>query len=227
MAYGVLRLGVAHAQPASAGSADAPEPSPEPAPSIATPDLRLPEREVDPVDAPPKLPQRSVTLTPIPRPTGDAKSFAAACGYSLGVTAGGVGLVLIGAANKGHVDAIYYGGLAAGGAVLAIGPTAGHIYADDPLGGWAVLRIFGGIIGFVGGVGASHETGDFSADIQNGVMAFVGGLTYTIGMVGELTTLPHAVDRYNHKHHFDTELTLAPIATPAGTTPGLAIVGRF
>jgi hypothetical protein len=50
--------------------------------------------------------------------------------------------------------------------------------------------------------------------------------SYVAGTIVEVVTVPSAVHAYNRAHAAPV-ITLAPIATPRGIIPGLALAGRL
>lgn len=163
---------------------------------------------------PPSLtPIRVVAPTPVP--VGSPKSPDTALGLSLGVTAGGLGLMIAG--GKWNEPAI-----ATTGAILfTVGPTTGHIYAGHTLSGGLAARgigVLASVVGFAMAFCLDNCQNDSSEQV--GEVLFVGGgLLYIGGGLYEIATAPEAAHRYNREHAF--EATIVP------TGNGVALAGRF
>ena len=148
-------------------------------------------------------------------PVGSPKDPATAVWLSLGVTAGGLGLVALGDSLK--VPAI----TTTGSIAFVIGPTTGHIYAGHTANAGLAARGIGTLAAFVGAIfivscidGCSNGNGD------TGAVLFVGGgLLYVGGGIYEIATAADAVHTYNREHGFEANVV------PTGN--GVALVGRF
>lgn len=210
-------------------------------------------REIDPVyfanvfavdpeitncSAAPGMTQPSMTGQPVSDadavPTGEYKSPGTALLISLGVTAGGYGLVAL--ADAHHSSSGGSNPLATVGAIAAlVGPSLGHTYAGRTWNTGLGVRLVGAGSAVLGAVmvvsdscfladGPCQSNGN--ADL-GGVLLVGGGLLYIGGTIYEIATAYSAAEDYNHAHHLDAKLTFAPVRTTTGTAPGLAFVGRF
>ena len=166
------------------------------------------------VGGPPSLTPVRVAA-PARVPVGSPKSADAALGLSLGVTAGGLGLMIAG--GKWNEAALS----TTGTILFVVGPTTGHIYAGHTLNGGLAARAIGSLaaiagLGFVLSCidGCSNNNGDVG-----GVLLIGGGLLYVGGGLYEIATAPEAANRYNREHGFE--------ATVVPTGNGIALAGRF
>ena len=119
---------------------------------------------------------------------------------------------------------------------LGVGPSLGHLYADEPAHAW--LTMAGRLTGFsVGGflvlsAWASRmveypRTSKSDAWLQAGFgLAFVAG-ALALGIY-DIVDAPRAARRSNARNGV-TNLSLAPVVAPGGPAPsrGLAVQGRF
>lgn len=155
-------------------------------------------------------------IAPAPAPVGSPKSPDAALGLSLGMTAGGLGLMIAGAKwNEPTISTT-------GTIVFLVGPTTGHIYAGHTLNGGLAARAIGVLAGIAGlGLVLSciDECGNNDNGDMGGVLLIGGGLLYVGGGLYEIATAPEAAHRYNREHGFE--------ATVVPTGNGVALVGRF
>ena len=153
-------------------------------------------------------------------PEDSAKDPDTALGLSLGMTAGGLGLMLLGGELREPIS------LVTGAAVFLVGPTIGHAYAEDTLNaglgvrGVGAVAAVGGLRLMVDDCPVLHELpcpgtrGDIGTALLIG-----GGLLYFFGSLYEIDTASSAARRYNREHGFK--------ATVVPTTNGVALVGRF
>ena len=176
---------------------------------------------VDPrlqMGGPPSLtPIRVVAPTVAPIPGGSPKSPQTALLLSLGMTAGGLGLVALGGETR--VPAIS----TAGSIAFLVGPTAGHIYAGHTANAGLAARGIGMLAGLVGAVmivSCIDSCGSNDGRAESGAVLFIGGgLLYAGGAIYEIATAPEAAHRYNKEHGFE--------ATVVPTGNGVAVLGRF
>ena len=163
------------------------------------------------------------------------KSVATAMWLSLGTTLGGLVLSAIGSSMQGSASC--GNGCEPGSALslvgdvaFLVGPSLGHAYAGHTWNTGLAMRV-GGLVSF--GLGmivvlpcAVGGTGD-SGSCTAGVVAATGGAVALLaGTVVEIATVPGAVHDYNRAHAAPV-VTFAPVATPRGLAPGVAIAGRF
>jgi len=171
------------------------------------------------------------TVAPAPPPTPKFKNPPIAVGMSLGATFGG--LVFFAAlSNAIDDDAWRDAALVCVGASVAVGPSAGHLYAGE-YGHSAVTSVIRGAAfgAFAYGVAKWAETldsDDFSRDDDNSEAYMLGGL----GVWGALTLYdfidgPSALRRANRRAA--AHVTVAPTVVSAGGTraPGLVLGGSF
>jgi hypothetical protein len=186
----------------------------------------------DPLAAPPTAADPTLSppgLTPA-RATADRKNPNTALAISLLTTLGGYGMLFLGEsmANQGTTGA---GWLAFTGATLTIvGPTLGHTYAGKTWNTGLAVRIVGlgaASAGLLAALTCSDGCNDNSNEDAAIVLFFGGAITYVVGTIYEIATARDAAVRYNRQHGLDATLTVAPIATRDGITPGMAVVGRF
>jgi len=153
---------------------------------------------------------------PAPAPIGAPKSADAALGLSLGMTAGGLGLMIAG--GKWNEPTIS----TTGTILFLVGPTTGHIYAGHTLNGGLAARAIGVVAGIAGlGLVLScfDDCGTDNNSDVGGVLLIGGGLLYVGGGLYEIATAPDAAHRYNREHGFE--------ATVVPTGNGIALAGRF
>jgi hypothetical protein len=128
---------------------------------------------------------------------------------------------------------LLYAGLAA----ATVLPSAGEWYAENWLTYGLAARVFGaGLATFALttqmrtqpciDAQTSMQTctnlqGAGFALLGAAAIAFVGGMAYDVEDAGD------AVDRWNARHGFTASVVPLVLATPAGSTPGLAIAGHF
>jgi hypothetical protein len=174
--------------------------------------------------APPSL-TPPVDYGPRPRLPGDYKSPSTALALSLGITGGGVALAFA----AGEVDGDAQSSLGwIGSLMIAIGPTTGHIYADN---GWNTglkWRLGSLAVGTGALVGALVACPPFSGDCNESgaealLVVFLGaGVTYIGATAYEIGTAPSAAHKYNSRGQ--PNVSIAPIV---GREPGVAVIGRF
>lgn len=127
-----------------------------------------------------------------------------------------------GAGSPGNV--VSYAGIA----LAAVGPTVGHIYADDPWNAGIGIRLAGVCLIVVSASEVSHGAFGDEIDInRRGLIELAAGAAlYTGGAIYEIATAPSAVRAYNRAHAARTAgWSIAPSLGNGGT--GLALVGRF
>jgi hypothetical protein len=188
----------------------------------------------DPVAVPPPAADPTLSppgLTPA-RPIAERKNPNTALAISLLTTLGGYGMLFLGEsmANQGTTGA---GWLAFTGATLTlVGPTLCHTYAGKTWNTGLAVRIVGlGVVStaFVVALSCSDGCNDNGSTTVDAALALAlaGSITYVVGTIYEIATARDAAVRYNRQHGLDATLTVAPIATRDGITPGMAVVGRF
>jgi hypothetical protein len=160
-----------------------------------------------------------------PRLPGDYKSPSTALALSLGITGGGLALAFA----AGEVDGDEQSSLGwIGSLMIAIGPTTGHIYADN---GWNTgLKWRLGSLGIATGalIGALAACPPFSGNCnEHGaemlLVVFVGaGVTYIGATAYEIGTAGRSARMYNERGQ--PSVSIAPIV---GREPGVAVIGRF
>jgi hypothetical protein len=169
--------------------------------------------------------------------TGDPAEYTSpstALALSLGTTLGGVGLVALGE-SLGKNSSLGDTMLVAGSLAATIGPSLGHVYAGHTWNGGLGMRLAGGVVVLTGAMvafsacplfdpctGQQKSTADFG-----GIIAVGGALLYGSGLVYEIATAPAAARENNREHSTSVGLTFAPVRSRNGTSPGLALVGRF
>jgi hypothetical protein len=172
-------------------------------------------------------PLDAAQLEDAPLPPGEYKSPGTALGLSLGITGGGVLLSVIAAGDSVDRGAQTALGLT-GAAMIALGPTSGHIYAGN---GWNTgLKWRLGSLGVAtaAAAGALAACPPFSRCENEGLaaaMALVSvgaGVTYLGATLYEIGTAGRSARTYNETHQ--VSLGVAPVV---GREPGLAVVGRF
>ena len=170
-----------------------------------------------------------------PAPTPAPKSPVTALWLSLGTSAAGLGLVLVGAdagirpQAYGQARGIELPLAAVGGAALLVGPSLGSAYAGRFWNGGTALRLAGVGIGAAGLALAVQPSRGPEGALNVGPYFLLGGgaAVYLAGAVYEIATTPRAVRRYNRRT-LELSLSPAPLATPGGRiAPGLALAGRF
>ena len=117
-----------------------------------------------------------------------------------------------------------------GSLTLFVGPSLGHAYAGQMWTPWFGIRLASSVALTVASVAAvASDSGEgfwLQPRTEKILIAstIVCGTGYLIGLVGDLATAGSAADDYNRKHF---QLTVTPVATQTGITPGLGLVGRF
>ncbi len=168
-------------------------------------------------------------------PSGTHKDPTTAVLLSIGVTAGGLGMMVLAAEreNQGHEDDLT-AALNTGGAIAFLaGPTVGHAYAGKTWNTGLGMRIAGLGTSFVGLLVAISECAPFSDSCNSngadaGAVIALGGLgLYAAGGIYEIATAGSAANEYNHAHGLDANVGVVPIRTVQGTTPGFALTGHF
>ena len=170
-------------------------------------------------DSPATPPAPGSGSATMPSPEDSAKDPDTALGLSLGMTAGGLGLMLLGGKLHEPIS------LVTGAAVFLVGPTIGHSYAGDTLNAGLGVRGVGAVAGVVGLrlMVDCPQLHDFPCPGTRGdigtALLIGGGLLYFGGSLYEIDTASSAARRYNREHGFK--------ATVVPTTNGVALVGRF
>jgi hypothetical protein len=128
---------------------------------------------------------------------------------------------------------------------MVVAPSAGQIYAGRRVTGGLVMRVAGltamglGWLAIVPclshvagatvrpGYGGSPTSNDSGA-CWGGLALPAGAVAAVVGTIWDFGATPAAVDAYNRAHdNRVVRLSLAPIATRTGVTPGVALGGRF
>ena len=163
-----------------------------------------------------------------------SRSPSTALWWSAGTTGAGLALLLAAKviypdfpSHSTPLDVMLVGSIGA----LVVGPTLGHTYAGKTWNRWLGVRLAGlGVVG-VGAVvslalaaSVCHPDGVGCLVLGLGASAVLGGGTYAVGTIGEIATAPSAAHDYNREHHFDAQLTLAPIQSRTGLAPGVGFV---
>lgn len=154
----------------------------------------------------------------------DLKSEDTGLGYSLATTAVGATLIAAGAtfSGTGTAPELGAGMLVAGSVGFLVGPTLGHIYAGDAWNAGLAIRL-GGLT--LASAAAMIAVRDHHGPIPGGrgtvFTATAAGLLLFTGTLVEVSTVPSAVRSANAR------LSVAPVATTSGMTPGAFLVGEF
>jgi hypothetical protein len=157
-------------------------------------------------------------LTPVtvPAEPQDDKSPATAFALSAGITGAGLGLAALGGHSENSTLST------AGALMFAIGPTTGHIYADDTLNTGLGIRTAGAVASFAGALTLAScgldecEGGDATV----GVALFYGGaVLFAAGGLYEIATAPSAATEHNRKHRVSISVV------PQGR--GIGLAGTF
>lgn len=157
---------------------------------------------------------------------------------SLGTSAAGLGLVLVGAdigirpqayPNTRGLEPVFAG---VGGAALLVGPSLGSVYADRFWNTGFALRIAGlgvGALGFATALWIADRHPNAGTNSPLPILSSaVAGVMYLAGATYEIATTPSAVERYNREHEGAATLSLSLIrARDGGVAPGMALSGRF
>jgi hypothetical protein len=197
--------------------------------AACVPGRRMPDR-----DRPTAIESSAINgsaMTPprdAPLPVGEYKDPGTALALSLGVTGGGLALILAAAAAADGSDSVTGGLALAGSLMVTIGPTTGHIYAGNAWNTGLKWRL--GSLGVATGAlaGALALCPPFSRCTNDGAAAALGvvfagaGITYIGATIYEAGTAGASARRHNETHQL--EVGVAPIV---GREPGLAFVGRF
>jgi len=157
------------------------------------------------------------------------KDEATATMLAIGGTA--VGVLALYAGGRNESEGLMWLGIAG----LAIGPSAGHIYAgaNGHAVGASLLRT-GGMLLFGIGVIALVSSGDCIDDAPCGgndgageSLMWVGGLTFAVTTLYDIIDASSAARRANAKQA--RAWNVAPTVVPAanGPAPALSLIGRF
>jgi hypothetical protein len=177
----------------------------------------------------------SLTPTKPLREPGDKNPVVAVL-LATGVTLGGFFLLNTSAEEHNLKGAV------AGGALMAIGPSAGHIYTGqiDRAIGMSLVRAAGLGIELLGAIEVAESLavtfgfceGDECRRATNGktglVMMLIGATIYTAGLGADLVDAPRSVRRYNARRRATVGVTPSIARMPSGENiPVLALGGRF
>jgi hypothetical protein len=159
---------------------------------------------------------------------------------SILVTAGGIGLMLIGAdagirphAYGSAADGVEIGATSVGAAATLVGPSIGSLYAENFWNLGFLLRCVAVQIFATGAavayVRSSSTRGSGGPDglvlLSFGIGAVLGAVSYLVGTVIELWGMPKAIDQYNLRHGW--AITPTALRSRDGLAPGLALTARF
>jgi hypothetical protein len=117
-----------------------------------------------------------------------------------------------------------------GSTAMFIGPSLGHGYAGKLWTPWLGVRLASSVLSTIVAAVTIAADHDYGLELQPRTekilipTAIVGGTGYLVGVIGDLVTAGSAVDDYN-SHHL--QLTVAPVATRTGITPGIGLAGSF
>ena len=161
-----------------------------------------------------------------PAPRSDKQPIAALA-LSLGPTLLGAGLLVAAGVHgqrTGGGDATSWIVGTTGGVAMPIGPTIGHTWSGRTWNTGLGIRLGGFAVGVVG-VGLMATADDVSGGrFGNGLtLTAIGSIVCLIGTSLEIIRAPGAAARHNRT----AQLGIAPIATRAGSTPGLAFGASF
>jgi hypothetical protein len=169
-------------------------------------------------------------------PAEPEKSPRTATALSTAPTLVGIGLVGAGlyVANldcstpgcTDHFDTGLYMTIA-GGALLGVGPSLGHIYAGDAWTTGLKVRLIGVGVAGVGGLVAAAAPSDCDGFVCPGqgigmLVAIGGAITYVTGAIMDATSAGAAVEARNA-----TQIVIAPLGAPRGYVPGIAFTRAF
>ena len=175
----------------------------------------------------------------------ETKSPAVAAGLSIPPTLVGLGLATVGlfvanidvtcsgdpsvppgvTCSEDYFD-LGLGLTIAGGAVLAVGPSLGHIYAGKPWSTGLKVRL-AGVAASALGLGAvlldPNDCGDVVCPVSviGLLVVMAGGATFVVGAGID------AVRAADAARDSGVQLTLVPLRTPRGSSPGIALQMRF
>lgn len=158
---------------------------------------------------------------------------ATALWMSLGTSAAGLALVLVGAdvgirpqayPHTGWLEAPLAG---VGGAALLVGPSLGSFYADRLWNGRLAVRLVGLGVAALAFAPGLQGNGGTTSPLPVLLLA-AGGVLYLAGATYEIATTPRAVDRYNREHGWFATPTLSVSRLRDRTiAQGLAIARQF
>ena len=161
-------------------------------------------------------------------PPSGAKSGVTATALSIGFTMAGFVLVAAGMSDSDGPDinpVLVFGGLG----VLAIGPSAGHVYAGEGehAAGISLLRSISIVAALRGldSLQTCHNDSACTGDTGGSALA-IGGLVAYGGL-----TLYDMYDAHRAAHRYNARavtIAPAPLRTPGGrAAPGLVLAGSF
>jgi hypothetical protein len=192
------------------------------------PGVRVVPPGTGPVLAPEVAPMtQPVSMFEAPVEIVEVKSENTALMLSLGVTLGGIGLSWFGAEH--NVD-----GLATFGSVAAfVGPTTGHIYADNIWNTGLQWRLGSLGVGVGAIVYAVSQCGLFENSCSDAaasrtdaaLVVFVSAMiSYGAATIYEIATAPSSARKYNLEYSKRRAMQIVPVSSGA---PGLSLVGTF
>lgn len=192
----------------------------------------------EPVIAAPPTIAQPVDVEPLPSEIIEVKSPGTALALSLGVTAGGLGLVALGSSLDHGSSRDTGESLATVGSIaFFVGPTVGHIYAGNTWNTGLKWRLGSLAVSFGGLVYALSQCGIFDECTQAendragiGAAVAVGGMiTYFGATIYEVATAPASARNYNLEYtRYNMNLRPRMQVVPmAGRAPGLALAGTF
>jgi len=202
------------------------------------PDLATRVRRLDPtyyaavfaVD--PNIASCELSVSTIDRDDGPPvhKDRTTAIALSVIPTVAGAAIAAAGFALARNDDTVGQVVTAIGSLTLFVGPSIGHAYAGQTWTPWLGVRIASSAVLTVATIAAVAADGDYGFGLQPRTekiliaSTLVCGTGYLIGLVGDLATAGSAADDYNRRHF---QLTVTPVATQTGITPGVGIAGGF
>jgi hypothetical protein len=110
-----------------------------------------------------------------------------------------------------------------GGAVLTIGPSAGHWYAGETFTAGMGLRLVGDALIFYG----AQRDISCNCDNSGGPIALGGLALLMFGAGYDVATAGGAVDTWNHAHASHVTVMPTAIPTTGGPAPGMMLTGSF
>ena len=185
-----------------------------------------------PIEPPPAPSPPERVLSQQPAYEGPRKSPLVAGALSFGLTTAGV-LMLATATDiaphydePGSHDSWRISVVTAGVLLTLVGPTSGHIYAEQTWSSPLKWRIIGGGVAaatILPAFGLSFTDHDGAAGLF-GVLATLGAAVYVGATVAEIWTAPGAARRHNERLEEGASISIAPML---GRDRGLVIGGRF
>ncbi|NVB83666.1 MAG: hypothetical protein HOV81_35155 [Kofleriaceae bacterium] len=197
--------------------------------------FRPPSRE--PVYAAPPPVAQPVEVDPLPSEIIEVKSPGKALALSLGVTAGGLGLMVLGSSldHGSEKDGETFATL--GSLAFLIGPTVGHVYAGNTWNTglkWRLASLGISVGGLVYALSQCGILDDCTDEEMNGAdvgaAVAVGGMISFFGAtIYEVATAPSSARQYNleytrYRMNVRPHMQIVPMA---GRAPGFSLAGTF